>query len=310
MWFPMPSEPPHRYAALGLVIASAVPLPELAPLEGDGPADLEIRREAVGPPPPGRGHLYAEGDAACLNAVVGRFRVRGGCEIAVDARPGAAARDVRAFLTGPVLGIVCHQRGWLPLHASAIVVAGRAIAFAGPSGAGKSTLAAHFQARGHAALCDDLCVIDLADGAPRVLPGLPRLKLWPDAVERLGHTPVEIDRAGGPEKHHLRLPTSPADRRVTLERVYVLGPLGEEAAFEIIPLTGIAAVDALMANIFRSQYLAPMGRVGQAFAQTVGLAKRAPVFAVSRSGDLRAFEREVEQIERHFARVAVETASA
>jgi hypothetical protein len=135
---------------------------------------------------------------------------------------------------------------------------------------------------------------------------LPRLKLWPDALERLGRTPAQDERDGaGLEKRHLLLLASSAARPVPLKRVYVLGVLGVGASFDIAPLTGTAAVDAVMANIYRSQYLAPMGRVGQAFAQTVSVARRAPVFAVNRSGDLRAFEREVQQLVGDLAPAAI-----
>lgn len=58
--------------------------------------------------------------------------------------------DIRALLMGPVQAILWHQRGLLPLHASAVSVNGKAIALAGPSGAGKSTLAAALAASGHA----------------------------------------------------------------------------------------------------------------------------------------------------------------
>ena len=107
---------------------------------------------------------------------VGRYLVRGGAEILVDAAGGAAERDVRLFLLGSALGILCHQRGLLPLHANAVVANGAAYAFAGHSGAGKSTLAAHFAQAGYEILCDDVCVISFDEaGQPLAWPGLPRL---------------------------------------------------------------------------------------------------------------------------------------
>src|SRR5258708_39789946 len=81
------------------------------------------------------------------------------------------------------MGAIFHQRGLLPLHANAIEVGGQAVAFVGPSGAGKSTLAAYFRDRGYRVLCDDVWVVSFgSDGEPLAWPGVPRVKLWGDAL--------------------------------------------------------------------------------------------------------------------------------
>src|SRR5579862_2093768 len=50
--------------------------------------------------------------------------------------------DAAVYLLGPVLGLLLRLRGVVCLHASAVSLGGRAVAFAGPAGAGKSTTAA------------------------------------------------------------------------------------------------------------------------------------------------------------------------
>ena len=134
-----------------------------------------------------------------------RYLVRGGREIVVDPSPGGSERNLRLFLLGSALGILCHQRGLLPLHANAIVVEGGAVAFAGHSGAGKSTLAAHFQRSGYEVLCDDVCMISFDEaGRPFAWPGLPRLKLWGDAAAAFGHDSSSLDQAiEGLDKYHV-----------------------------------------------------------------------------------------------------------
>ena len=73
---------------------------------------------------------------------VARYLVRGGNEILVDQVHTSKLGDVRAYLLGTVFGVLCHQRGITPFHASAIEVADDCIAFAGDTGVGKSTLVA------------------------------------------------------------------------------------------------------------------------------------------------------------------------
>src|SRR6202011_5530874 len=144
----------NGYAVFGMSIASEAPLPELPSLGLTPAPDVSICFETLpSPPASAAGPLHCVGEDTYLKAKdVGRFRIRRGREIAIDPLPGVSERDIRLFLLGPVLGLLCHQRGLLPLHASAIVADGRAVAFAGPSGIGKSTLAACFQDRGYEVL--------------------------------------------------------------------------------------------------------------------------------------------------------------
>ena len=139
------------YFVFGLRVRSELALPELGPagtLESDAPV-VTVRTGSAGPDiekPSHVGPTFQVGMDDYLLDVrnVARYRVRRGDEIVVEPAAGSTERDVRLFLFGTVLGALCHQRGLLPLHASAIVANGRAIAFSGHSRAGKSTLAAFF----------------------------------------------------------------------------------------------------------------------------------------------------------------------
>src|SRR5229473_1307322 len=86
---------------------------------------------------------------------VGRFLVRDGKEILVDPAPASEEGEVRAYLVSTAFGVLFHQRGIMPLHASAIYLADGCVAFVGDSGAGKSTLAAALAQRGHEVITDD-----------------------------------------------------------------------------------------------------------------------------------------------------------
>jgi hypothetical protein len=295
-----PEPPPYRYDAFGLAIASALALPELTPRHSAEPADLTIRIAAL-PAMRQTGVWHCDGAGAGFRVSrVAAYRARAGREITIDPEPGVSERDLRLYLLGTGLGLICHQRGWLPLHASTVVAGGRAVAFAGPTGAGKSTLAAHFDALGYEVMGDDLCVLDLSRGVPSVLPGLSRVKLWADAAARMGVTTTEASRVGdNVAKHHVPLRTAPAARVVPLARLYLLG--GARAEFGVARLTGLSAADAVMASIFRLSCLAPMGLTGQAFSLSVATARGLEVFDVRRSLALASFEREAAALERHFA---------
>ena len=138
--------------------------------------------------------LHVEGEALLLTIPdVARYRIEGGTEIVVDAHPSAPDRNIRLYLLGLAFGALLHQRGLLPLHANAVEVDGKAVAFMGESGAGKSTLAAWFHDRGHRIVADDVCVVGFSKGGQAFAhPGLPRLRLWDEALEASGRSAADF----------------------------------------------------------------------------------------------------------------------
>jgi hypothetical protein len=301
----MPSAP--LYSCFDFRIRSAMPLPELVeagpgddrPIVdvrlGDVPEFLAEGGETVG-------GLQVAGGAALLTVPhVSRYLVRDGCEIVVDPLPGGSDRDLRLFLLGSALGLLCHQRGLLPLHANAIVIGNAAFAFAGPSGAGKSTLAAYFSRAGHQVLCDDVCAISLDEPAtPRAWPGIPRLKLWGDASAAFGHDKSLLDPViDGKDKYHVRLPAVVEPRPIPFRRLYLLARTDPGEAPEIRRLRGSAAVEAIMSQTYRAFYLPVLGLASQHFLRCASLASRIEVYAATRAWGYGSFDREAERLARH-----------
>src|SRR5262249_20309363 len=104
----------------------------------------------------------------------GRFLVRNGNEILIEPASSSDS-EIGVYLLGTAFGVLCHQRGIPPLHASAIDVADGCVAFVGETGAGKSTLVAALAARGHEVIADDVCFLRLGDkGEVQVWPGVRR----------------------------------------------------------------------------------------------------------------------------------------
>lgn len=104
----------------------------------------------------------------------------------VSALPGEGPRQGERLLVAQTLPLAATLQGLEPLHASAVAVGGRAVAFTAPSGAGKSTLAAHAVAAGAGFLTDDVLALEL-DGATVVAhAGPPRASLSPADAAGLG----------------------------------------------------------------------------------------------------------------------------
>jgi hypothetical protein len=297
----------HIYSCFDFRLASDLPLDELAPAAADDRRPMVVVRlgaveEQLANASASLHGLQVAGAVALLALPgIGRFLMNDGCEIVVDPHPGVSPRDLRLFLLGSVMGILCHQRGLLPLHANAIVAGGGAFAFAGPSGAGKSTLAGEFQRRGLRLLADDVCMVDFDEaGAAVAWPGIPRLKLWGDAAERFGLDCAELDRVNEESaKYHVPSADIADPRPVPLRRLYLLSRADAGAPRGIVRLRGQQAMAALVANTYRGLCLRPMSLHARHFHQCAALLASVRVYSAPRLWGFDCFDREVDRLERH-----------
>jgi hypothetical protein len=284
----------------GLALASEVPLPELVATPEDGPADVRIK---VGPieadpgAPPGL-RVLGE-DALLVIPAVGRFLVAGGREMLVEPAAGVSARNLRLYLLGSAFAAILPQRGLLPLHANAVVVEGRAIGFMGHPGSGKSTLAAWFHDRGFDVLADDVRVVTAAPaGRPLAHPGIPRLRLWREALEAGGRDASAYERSfDDMDKYTVPTDLERVLPAVPLSHLYVLEKAEDAASVD--RLEGSAAVEALIANTYRGAYVPLMGATRRHMLACAQLARTVPVFRASRRWGYDAFDSEGAALEAH-----------
>lgn len=300
---PPDAEAGYSYRLFGLALRSEVPLPELVPVPA-GPADVVIRRGPV-PRQRGTGHgggLHIVNDAPVLDMLGLRYRIEGGDTITVDADPDASLRNLRLFLLGSAMGALLHQRAILPLHANAIAAGDRAIAFAGRSGAGKSTLADAFHADGYALLSDDICaVVPDADGRFLAQPGIPRMRLWRDALERGGRSADGLDLAyDGADKYVLPLDADAVSGPLPLAAIFFLSD-GEnsDVPTEIAPVPPARGIEQLIANTYRGAYVPLLGDQRRHFETCVALARSVPMYALNRPWNPARIGETVRLVEEH-----------
>ena len=187
------------------------------------PDGLLYRAPTEEPDPPVVEAAWVEGRAGLrLRYADGtEFHVRhDGGEIWATWPATLALEDALTYLLGPVLGWVLRRLGVLSLHASAVVIDGRAVAFCGSGGAGKSTIAAAFATAGHAVLTDDLLALRDVAGETMAYPASDHLRVWDDSARML---------VG--EGHGLPLLTPNWDKHA-----FPLEALGYEVARSPVPL--------------------------------------------------------------------------
>lgn len=269
----------------GLRVSSALALEELPIWAGeDRPADITIRFGAVPPPTAdawsGGPVMHVRNDGACRLTLkaVGAYLIRNGNEIIIDPVVPRDTPDLALFLLSTGLGVLCHQRGLLPLHASCVTFGGPAIAFAAESGVGKSTIAAVLLQLGAKLVADDVTVIDTrAPGGPVVLPSYPRQKLWRDTLSALHIAPGAALRVTAPlEKYNQPVDQAFHPTPIRLGRIVSTYRYRSTPGAELSPLHGVTGFDVIQEHIYRFSCAVRMGYDKALFAQVATLADQVP----------------------------------
>jgi hypothetical protein len=234
----------------------------------------------------GRGVLEHSGEGWLIKVQgVADFEITGGQRIHVWPAPGVTQKEIEIFLFGPAWATLCHQRGLLPLHASAIVTGKGITAFAGPSGAGKSTTAALMGARGYELVTDDMLPVSLNRNLiPGAWPYLPRLKLQAASIIQLALAPAEpVSDSLDKEKYFVRPERVAEDKWRRLERLYLLEIDPTDSDMSIDRITGAEAVRVLVDQTYYFQFNLTSGQLGNHLALCTQLASQIAVYRVRRS---------------------------
>lgn len=305
----------YRYSLCGVSLASDIPLPELPELPlGAGaeataaPAAVTVRLGTVPDVLPGCLHrgvaLQVADGGVCRFAVPGvaAFLIEGGQRITVQPFMPPQAPDIRVFLLGSVFGILCHQRGWLPLHACSVMIDGAAVVFTGPSGMGKSTLAATFLQQGYRLLADDVTVIDAgAPGGPQVLPSIGRIRLWRETLLAL-KIPLEgvqpcRDRL---DKFQIAVSGALVGQPLPLAALHHLDRVADPRLAGLVPVSGREGLEALLGAVYRRRVAERMGKGGQILRGVQRLLDRPNLILRYPSG-LARLPQAVEEMARRYA---------
>jgi hypothetical protein len=215
---------------------------------------------------------------------VADFEIRGGRQIRVWPAAASTQKDIETFLFGPAWATLCHQRGILPLHASAIVTGMGITAFAGHSGAGKSTTAALLNSLGYELIADDILPVSFNQNSiPGAWPYLRRLKLHRDPITQLAFTPTEMVSELDKDKYFVHPQRTGDDKWRKLERLYLLENEITDSHVPIEQLTGADAVRALVDHTYHFNFIVGTRRFGDNLAFCTQLASKILVYRLRRS---------------------------
>jgi hypothetical protein len=228
----------YRYGVYGMVISSDTPL--------DLPSDTHgglTRVECVSAPAMAflaatdggddgdtdnwyRYVVLRDGSTYVRWRTIGEFIVTGdGRRIMFRRFDQASLESFQVYLLGQALSFALIRQGFEPLHATAVVVDRRAVAFLGSNAFGKSSLAACFLEAGSRLLTDDLLILGESRNRIVAYPGPPRLKLFPKIARRLLGQDASNHVHMNPDTDKLILPIDEHRRHgrpVALDAIYAL----------------------------------------------------------------------------------------
>ena len=186
--------------------------------------------------------------------------------------------ETRTLFRNAISPVMGNHRGELHLHASAVRIGARAIAFVGSSRSGKTTLAAAFARAGFAAVTEDVLALETTGAGYRVAPGRPVVRLFPDSAAELFGT------AGNPEDENAKreYPAGTAipfeTARLPLAAIFLL----EEDASESVQIAPVLPPTA-MARLVPQSFILDVEdrhRMRGHFARLGQLAESVPCYAL------------------------------
>jgi hypothetical protein len=298
------------YAIYGVTVASDLPLFSLRAAPPGSPSDVVVHFQTVPAwsaldlatlreryrTPPGANPLDTlivsespHGFTFCYSDGTDFWMTPDGREIWSRWPSTATLADTETYLLGPVLGFALRLRGVLCLHASAVVVDGRAIALVGGAMIGKSTTASAFGVAGYAILSDDLVTVRETLSALMVAPGHPYMKVWeasqgilfPDGRQLPRLTPTWDKRALVLDAHGLTF----AEVALPLGAIVLLEPRDADATRPFVePAERASALLSIIPETYAG-YLLDADMRREEFVQLGRVLSQTPVFRAVPSDD-------------------------
>ena len=327
----MPTDPPplpFAYRVFGITIGADRPIESLAVASVIVPPRVDLRYFVGQMPPLAKG--WDRADPLYVSPLLdrsGRSVLRvlrcGGIDILDFAGaaafflhrssvtcqpfPGADPAAVEACLLSSVLAYWLEGAGRICLHASAVAVEERAVAFMAESGGGKSAIAAALVSAGHELLADDIAVIERRVADDVIHRGWPILRLLPDAAGELAGAIGDVkEPASGSQKLCVRIGgkepgiTDPSDPLPCAALVIASRERGAQGAspagFDRLP--GSEAVIELIRHSFVARSIGAAGIPAERFERLAGLAARVPVIRLRYATGYQQLSAVVKEVER------------
>lgn len=249
-----------RYSVHGLAIDADFEIPELSVVSAPVVLDERPVRIAFASVPKSIAHTAVSKDGYLIGKdeilIVledgTRCHIQNAETVTIEVGRKGNHPQARFFALSAGIGCILHQRGFIPLHCTAVDTPQGCVAFCGNAGDGKSTLAASFAARGLQLFTDDRLTLHRTVAHQFLaVPSTPTLHLYSEAsiLSGLGDDNLAMDsyRFG---KHVHLVPDSYTTTPKPMAGLYFTDWLTDETSDpKIITMTPIEAMMRLRRDV-------------------------------------------------------------
>jgi hypothetical protein len=307
----------NYYFAYGLSIATNINFPELFVIPPTDMPDVNVR---FGKTPV---HISEKTDREetnifispteyylCIDNIVSYYAANGN-EVIIEPLAEGDEKSVRLYFLSNAMAAILYQRGYIPLHASAIYTNDGIALFMGDTGAGKSTTVATLQAKGYRIFSDDVCVPILESDMIKAFPAYPMMKLWKDSFVKTGidsfqeenRIRPDLEKYGKSFYESFDIQAQPVKQIFILEKDATL----EKTQIRTQPIQGIEAFKHLQYYAYRLPYIEAMDMKKVYFELLIKLSNQIPVTLISRPDDNTTFNDLTGFIESGLDKISINT---
>lgn len=276
----------------GLIEADG--LPEITVCFGDTPQKLDnVLKKGV------LFQINHEGFLFELEGVA-RYWVKNNGDVFITKHPQSTNDDISVFLFSSVFAYLLQIKGKLTLHANVVYKNKNAFLIAGHSGSGKSTITYSLVNKGYSFFSDDIASITFDNiEKPYVASGLPRLKLWQDALQHYsisnsGLKPIRSQL----KKYYYPIPVHHDFEKLLVKKLVILSTHNKEDII-VEKISGADKFTTLKSNTYRYQFLSEEKGIKPHFVSSMKFINQIDIYRVTRpnSGfNIDVLQKKIEEI--------------
>lgn len=279
----------YCYSLYGLKIATPIFFPEVPEAKTFEPAYADACMSFAAPPDWVLAQ-YREGRFSHISRDAMWFRlyeevliyVEGGRDVRIlKLDPSIAESRLHTYILSGAMTFLLLQRGYIPIHGSAVSLGNKVYIISGPSGSGKSTTALELlQSPGFLFASDDICAVRPEENQALLYPGPPWQRVCRDVAGRYSeyaYTPIEEQDC----KFGRRLTDGFLTAPAPVGGMFILSKQDCPAP-QLTPLTGEPKFQALTHNLFRGELHHLLGLTPEKMLQLFALTNSFPIYELKR----------------------------